>query len=346
MLGDTEIQPPVTPTPQSEPVAPAPTPSYTPPTYVPPRKSPLGPLLLGFFLIILIAGALAAAYYVTKFRADNAPSPSPSAAVSPSPSLAASATPSAAVKASLKPVSAIKPTPTPTPFSLPNLDLYFANPSAHIKQTVDEGTGDGRVIYREYTSIQAGQFDEVKTSWSPKVTACFHLVASEAIAGKLIKFTMTLDDKTEVEDTMSWIDRLEAGKVYDWCHDVTTAIGQHSARLTINGDKSVKESNYGNDLARVDWTNLADNVAPNFTLVGPVDEGTDGTCLFPQNISDNVSIFADLKIEQKVDGGNWSSYPGNHYCFTGTSGATHSYAIKITDARGNSSEQSKTFPLF
>lgn len=354
MLGETEVQSTVPPSPAPEPVAPPapPTPSYTPPAYVPPTsKFSLGPLLLGFFLVILVAGAVGVAYYTAKFRTAVTPSPTPTIepSVLPSPSLASSATPSATPKTSLnqsaKPTS--KPTPTATPFSLPGLDLRFGNPSANVKQTIDENNGAGRVINREYTSIQAGQFDEVSSTLSPKVTVCYHLVASEAMAGKLIKFSMTVDDKDEVSDTMSWIDNLEAGRIYDWCHDVTTSIGKHTAKLTINGDKSVKEANYGNDIASVTWENLADNVAPNFTVSGPFDWGDNGTCLLiPSAPTDNVTASKDLKIEQKVDGGNWTPVVGAQYCFKGTSGSTHTYAVHVVDARNNSAEQVKTFQLF
>lgn len=338
MLGETGVNPPLSPT--------LPHPSSVLPAAIPQRKSPLGPLFLGFFLVILVAGAIGAAYYFAKFRPAAEPSPTPVPSLAPSST--PSATPSATPKSSLKPVSIIKPspTPTPTPFSLPSLDVRFGNPSANVKQTIDEGAGEGRVIYREYTSIQAGVFDEVKSVWSPKVTVCFHLTASEQVAGKLIKFRLTYDGKTEVEDNMSWIDTLEAGRIYDWCHDVTTDLGKHTAKLVVNTDKSLKEYSYANNVAEVSWENIADNVAPNFTLMGPSNEGTSGTCLFPQYVSDNVTPYSELRIDQKVDGADWTKYLGDRYCFTGASGASHTYAVRVTDLRGNKNEQSKTFVLY
>jgi len=268
--------PPPAPTNPVEPVSPPvsapPPPTPELPVMIPKRKSPLGPALSRLLhrcpssrcprrrlLLGQIQAHRSRAYPNCHSQSYSHPEPS--------------ATPSATPKSSLKPTSAIKATPTATPFSLPSLDVRFGNPSAVVKQTIDEGAGDGRVINREYTSIQAGQFDEVKSAWSPKVTVCFHLTASEKVAGKLIKFTMTYDGKTEVEDNMSWIDELEAGRIYDWCHDVTTDIGKHSAKLTVNADKSLKEYNYANGVAEVSWENLADNVAPNFTLLGPNNEG-------------------------------------------------------------------------
>lgn len=349
-------------------IPPVPTPGPAPiPTYVPARpKSPLGPILIGFFTVIILSGLLGFFYFKAKFTASDNVEPSPTPVVTASPSPEPSVTPAELVpepsnsvakgsaKPTLKPVSAIKPikspTPTPTPTQTPTpqatLDIRFGNPSAVIKQTIDEGTGDGRVINREYTSIQSGQFDEVSSTWSPRVTVCYHIVSNEAVAGKDIKFNMSLDDKVEVEDNLGQYDKLEAGRLYDWCRDTSINIGKHTARLTINTDKAVKESNYTNNVARIDWENLADKIAPNFTLMGPNNEGTDGTCLFPQYISDNVTAYKDLKIEQKVDLSGWSKYDGNRYCFKGEAKDSHSYRIRISDTRGNVNEQNKTFVLY
>lgn len=334
MLGDTEIEPPIT-----DPVS--------APIYIPKPKSSLGPILLGFFLVILLSGVIGVVYFKAKFS-PSAPSPTPSPAASAEPSSEASASPSATPKSSLAPVSALKPgaSPTPTPVPQPTLDIRFGNPSANIKQTIDEGTGDGRVINREYSSIQAGQFDEIGSSWSPRVTVCFHMISNEVVPGKNIKFSLQLDDKIQVEDTLSQYDALEAGRTYDWCHDVTSDIGKHTAKLLLNGDKSVKESNYVNDLASLEWENLADKIAPNFTLGGPYDWTTNGTCFLILSPSDNVTPISSLKVEQKIDDGAWATTAQTQYCFTGTSGDAHSYVIKITDARGNANEQSKSFVLY
>lgn len=325
--------------------------------YIPPKpKLSILPLIFGFLIVIILAAVFGVVYYKNKLTTSSSPSPSPVGAnyysPVPSPSLEPSSTPSSSPKSSVKP--SVKSTPQPkadppradTPVPQPTLDIRFGNPSANIKQTYDDGSGSGRVINREYTSIQTGQFDEVISSWSPRVTICYHIVSNEEISGKDVKFNFTLDGKTEVEDTLAQYDKLEAGRLYDWCRDTTSNIGAHTARLQINGDKSIKEVNYTNDLARVDWVNLADNIAPNFTLMGPNNEGVSGTCLFPQYISDNVTTFANLKIEQKIDAADWIKFEGTKYCFTGTSGSTHSYISRISDERGNANEQSKTFVLY
>lgn len=341
------------------------TPPVTP-TYIPKRQAPILPIFFGFLIVITIAAAMGIAYYKTKLTASVTASPSPTAVSTPTPtpSVDPTATPSgspkSSVKASAKPVSstvpkssskpsstpAPTPTPTATPFSQPTLDIRFGNPSAHIKQTYDDGSGAGRVINREYASIQNGSFDEVQSGWSPRVTVCYHIVSNEEIKGSDVKFILTLDDKTEVEDNLGGYDKLEAGRIYDWCHDTTSSIGSHTSRLVLNGGKSLKESNYTNGSARIDWVNLADNIAPNFTLMGPNNEGESGTCVFPQYVSDNVSLYANLKIEQKVDSGDWTKFEGNRYCFKGDTGSSHTYTSRITDERGNSSQQTKTFVLF
>ena len=327
------------------------------PTYLPPKpKFPLLPLLFGFFIVIILAGVFGVVYYKNKLTVSSSPSPSPvganyySPAPSPSeePSSSPSAMPHSSVKPTAKPVSVIKsvasPIATPTPG--PTLDILFGNPSVNVKQTIDEGAGDGRVINREYTSIQTGQFDEVSSSWSPRVTVCFHLVSNQEIKGSDLQFTYTLDGNVVTQDTLAQYDKLEAGRLYDWCHDTTNDLGSHTAKLLINPGKSLTEYNYANDLARVDWINLADKIAPNYTLIGPNDEGDSGTCLYPQYISDNVSAYANLKIQQKVDSADWTTFTGDRYCFVGTFGSTHTYATRITDERGNANEQTKTFALY
>jgi hypothetical protein len=229
---------------------------------------------------------------------------------------------------------------------IPTLDVRFGNPSAGVKQTYDDGSGAGRVINREFSSIQEGQFDEVMQSWSPKVTVCYHIVSNESIKGDEIKFVLKVDDKVAIEDNLGQYIQLEAGRSYDWCHDTTTDLGRHSAKLTINPDRTIKEIIYSNNIASITWENLADNIAPNFTLLGPTDEGASGSCLFPQYISDNVTPYANLKIEQQIDGGAWSAFTAPKYCLIDTSGSSHTFKIKITDARNNVNEQAKTFVIY
>ena len=350
------IEDSVPPTPITPPVSATVTPELTTPIKIPKAKFPLAPLLFGVFLVFILAGAAGAIYYKAKFMAAPVPSPTmsptPIASLAPLPSLEASATPAASTKAkaSTKPVTAIKPvasvTPSPTPITVPNLDLLFGNPSANIKQTYDDGSGDGRVISREYTSIQAGSFDEVPASWSSRVTVCFHIVANEVVDGAKIKFTYQLDSNSPESYSLSQYDHLEAGRLYDWCHDTSGDIGSHTVRMQLNSDKSLTESVYANDTARVDWTNLADNVAPNYSLTGPFDWGDNGTCLVTTTPTDNVTPTASLKVEQKIDSQDWSTMSGGQYCFKGTTGDTHTYTVRITDARGNANTQTKTFQLF
>lgn len=337
-------------------IPPTASPTPPPPAYVPPKpKSPFGPILVGFFTVIILSALLGFFYFKAKFQPDLAldASPSPSAMASASPSAEPSLVPAqlepepssttkGGVKPTLKPVSAIPPVKSLPP----TLDIRFGNPSVNIKQTIDEG--HGRVINREYTSLQGGTFDEVTSTWSPKVTVCYHLVSSENIPGKDVKFSFSLNANTEITDSLSQYDKLEAGKLYDWCHDTTTSIGTHTARMSVNGDKSIKESNYNNNVARLDWENLADKIAPNYTLTGPTNENDvgNGTCLMASYLSDNVTKLADLKIEIKQDGGAWQTIQSDKYCQKGQAGTSHSIAFRISDTRQNVNEQNKTFVLY
>lgn len=357
---------------QSVPPALVTEPEVTPPLPLgkPKGSSPIIPILFGVVFVVIISAVLAGLYYFARLKkevADASPSPIPSLVASPSiePSSTASssASPKGSVKpvasASLKPSSTPKPTPTPTPkpsasvtptptpqTTTSTLDIRFGNPSAHVKQTYDDGSGDGRVINREYSSIQVGDFDEIKAAWTPKVTVCFHVITNQDLEGAKLGYTITEDDKTVSEGTLSQYTKMEAGKIYDVCHDTSLSLGAHKVQLNINNTKSLSESTFANNLGRIDFRNLADNIAPNFTLMGPNNEGSNGTCLFPQYISDNVTLVTALKIEQKVDGGDWTTFPGDRYCFKGTTGSSHTYGLRIIDARGNKNEQSSTFNLF
>lgn len=339
------------------------------PTYQPPKpKTPIIPLILGFLIVIVVATAVGIAYYKNKMTISSSKSPSPSAISSLPPSLEPSSSPStspstspkSSAKSSAKPtakptakatskpvVSTPTPTPTPTsrPSTLPTLDLRFGNPSANIKQTIDEGQGDGRVINREYTSIQVGEFDEIPSAWGSKITVCYHIVSNEDVSGKDVKFTLRVDDIEEVSDNLGQYNKLEAGRTYDWCHDVTTNVGSHSAKLALNGDKSLKESNNSNNLGRIDWVGLSDKIAPNYTLTGPTQDG-DKTCLTMAYLSDNVTKNSDLKIEEKLGSEDWKTTTSTTYCKTGTAGNEYTYSVRVSDARGNLNEQKKTFVLY
>lgn len=335
------------------------------PVSKPKSVSPIIPILFGVVVVVIVSTFLAGFYYFAKLKKEVAsvtPSPTPTTIATPTPepsnTASASASPKTSVKPSAKasvkpssprpsPTASSSPTPTPTPTpSIASLDIRFGNPSAHVKQTYDDGSGVGRVINREFSSIQIGEFDEVKSVWGPKITVCFHVVSNQDIEGSKLGYTITENAKIVSEGTLSQYPKIEAGKIYDVCHDTTTAIGTHKLELNINNTKSLSESLYTNNFARIDFKNLADNIAPNFTLIGPNNEGSDGTCLFPQYIADNVTSVANLKIEQKVDNGAWGNFSGSRYCFKGKTGDSHSYAIRITDERGNKAEQSTSFELF
>lgn len=317
-------------------------------------KSAIFPILFGFLIVVIVASIIGIVYYknnlvVSKPVASELPVSSLSPSPTPSPSASVLPSPTNSAKSSAKPTTkpTPTPTPTPTPISRPSLDLRFGNPSANIKQTIDEGKGDGRVINREYSSIQIGGFDEVSSSWSPRVTVCYHIIASETIAGKDFKFTYSQDGKVVTEDTLAQYDKLESGRIYDWCHDTTNDIGSHFATFSLNTGKSLAESNYSNNLGRIDWNNIADNIAPNFTIDGPyLIDGK--TCMRWIYLEDNISVYTDVWGRWNIDGAAWSSQTSeNPYaCISGTSGSTHTYTVHAEDFRGNVSEQKKSFVLY
>ncbi len=332
----------------------------------PKSSSPIIPMLLGVVVVVIVSSFFAGLYYFSKLKKEVAsvtPSPSPSImaspSVEPSPVSTASASPKSSAKpstkASSKPVASatpksspsVPPSPTPTPVtSNATLDIRFGNPSAHIKQTYDDGSADGRVINREFSSVQIGEFDELMTSWGVKVTTCFHVVSNQDIEGSKLGYTLREDDKILVEGTLSQYSKIEAGKTYDVCHDTSTSIGSHKLELNINNAKSLGEATYANNTARLDYKNLADNIAPNYTLAGPYNWNENGTCFLINYPEDNVTSTSSLKVEHKVDNAEWVVFTKAQYCFKGTAGSSHTYATRITDARGNKNEQSSTFNLY
>ncbi|MBP9702072.1 hypothetical protein KBD69_00145 [Candidatus Woesebacteria bacterium] len=332
----------------------------------PKSSSPIIPMLLGVVVVVIVSSFFAGLYYFSKLKKEVAsvtPSPSPSVMASPTVEPSATATASASPKTSAKPSSkaSSKPTtiatdtpkasttssPTPTPVtSSATLDVRFGNPSAHIKQTYDDNTGAGRVINREFSSTQIGEFDELKSGWAAKITTCFHVVSNQDTEGSKLGYTLREDDKVVAEGTLSQYSKIEAGKTYDVCRDVSIGIGTHKIELTINNAKALGESTYANNTARLDYKNLADNIAPNFTLSGPYNWNENGTCFLLNYPNDNVTEVKDLKIEHKIDSGDWVTQPKADYCFKGNSGSAHSYAVRMTDARGNKNEQSSTFNLY
>lgn len=356
---------PLPPTPTPPPILPTSEPEPTPtlPLAKPHRTSPLVPMFLGVIIVVIISTVLAGFYYFARLKkevANATPSPSPtlisSPTPSPSPTASSSASPAPSRKPTAKPSSTSTPastTPTPSPTVTPtpvtttaSLDLRYANPAAHVKQTYDDGSGDGRVINREFSSIQVGEFDEVKSSWTPRVTVCFHVVSNQDLEGNKIGYTLTEDDKIVSEGTLSQYSTLTAGKTYDVCHDTTTALGAHTLRLNINNTKSLGESTFANNQARLDFKNLADNIPPNFTLAGPYNWNEKGTCLLLTYPNDNVTETSALTVEHKIDGADWTSQPKAEYCFKGTSGSSHAYGVRMRDARGNQNEQTATFNLY
>lgn len=332
-------------------------PEITPELPLRPLKSPnpFLPIALGVILVIIFTSIAGGFYYFAKLKreiASSSPVPSPSPTITPNssdnPTLPVASTPpplSPSPRPTSSPKLSPQPTtsPTPTPISL---DLRFGNPSAIVKQTIDEGGGQGRVINRDFTSLQIGEFDEVKAAYSPKITTCFQIISNESLEGSKVGYTITEDDKILSEGTLSQYSTLQAGITYTLCQDVATALGSHTIRMTLNNARSLRETNYSNDMARIDYKNLADNIAPNFTLIGPNNEGDAGTCLFPQYIEDNITPYSDLKIEQKIDDKDWEIFASSRYCFTGIQGSTHTYRVRITDQRDNKNEQSRTFNLY
>ncbi len=338
------------------------------PVSKPKSTSPILPILFGVVVVVILSAVLAGLYYFAKLKKEVAsvtPSPSPTVIASPTaeptstatasaspktsakPSAKASSKPTTIASATPKPSPSVSTSPTPTPVtSNATLDVRFGNPSAHIKQTYDDGSGDGRVINREFSSIQIGEFDEVRASWAVKVTTCFHVVSNQDIEGSKLGYTLREDDKILVEGTLSQYSKVEAGKTYDVCHDVSSSIGSHKLELTINNTKSLGEATYANNTARLDYKNLADNIAPNFTLAGPYNWNENGTCFLINYPEDNVTPVTSLKVEHKVDTADWATQSAAQYCFKGTTGSARTYSVRITDARGNKNEQSSTFNLY
>ncbi len=123
--------------------------------------------------------------------------------------------------------------------------------------------------------------------------------------------------------------------------------GSHTVRMVINENRTITETNYGNNEQTITYTIIPDTTPPGFTLDGPYQINNQ-TCMRWINLSDNVSVYTDVWAKWKIDEGSWSAPTSeNPYgCISATSGTTHTYTVHAEDRRANVTEQSKTFVAF
>lgn len=328
----------------------------TPPSFVITQKP--NPVILTIILIIVIllgtTSVLAYQNYQLKKRLSFlqlTPLPQPET-ITPTPSPTFPTSPlSAPDAASPKPAPIIKPSTTPQPVTL---DLFFDSPASYIARGYDKGDGKGLISEGQFSGDSNHAFDELNKLWASPVSACFQIKTNQAITGSEISYQLFLDNTKIREDHLGnyslkstgygLIATNTANSVVPFCQQVDSSVGNHSVKLVLNSNKSTSETNYSNNTAEATYQIKADSVPPAFNIYGPNKE-TEGTCVFINDVSDNISNYSDLTIIDRLDNNSWGNYHYPRYCVAGTTGEQHTYYVKITDLRGNTAEKSKTFQI-
>lgn len=236
--------------------------------------------------------------------------------------------------------SILTPTPTPVVF-----DILFDSPEFTIQQGYNDGSGRGWVIQDEFENGDDPIFDEIKKYWSSAISACFFGITNESLSGSDISYSIFVDDTKIREGNLQSFGIIKANETIKFCQDITSAIGKHNVKFMFNPDRTIPETDYSNNSAEIEYRVLADNVPPSFNIHEAISE-EEGVCIWPENVSDNVTLYSDLVILQKMDDGEWEPYQWPRKCITGSIGEQHTYRVKITDERENTTEKSKIFSIF
>ncbi|MBP9670548.1 hypothetical protein KBD75_04065 [Candidatus Woesebacteria bacterium] len=228
------------------------------------------------------------------------------------------------------PKPTVKPTsvPTPTPTPKPLLDYYV---QSHSQILLPENTSN----VTEYSVTQV----------YPKMRLEVDFGVNNAKAGDSVE--MKIYEDGSVQQTQSRQVPSGTNAVFaDVYYAKARNIGTHTVRFVYNENKSVTESNYGNNEYTFTFKITGETTPPTFTIDGPyVINGQ--TCMRWVNLSDNVSVYTDVWAKWKIDGADWSGRTSeNPYgCISGTTGSSHTYYVHAEDAQGNVREDSRTFTL-
>lgn len=234
------------------------------------------------------------------------------------------------------------PTPTPKPVVF---DILFDSPEFTIQQGYNDGSGRGWVIQAEFESGDDLVFGEIKKYWSNGISACFLGIINESFSGSDISYSIFVDNIKIREGNLQSFGVIKANETIKFCQDITSAIGKHDVKFIFNPDRTISEIDYSNNSTEIEYLVVADKIPPSFNIHEAIS-GEEGVCIWPENVSDNVTLYTNLIILQKMDDGEWESYQWPRKCIAGSIGEQHTYRVKITDERENTTEKSKIFSIF
>lgn len=228
------------------------------------------------------------------------------------------------------------PPPSVTP-KIPKIDLAAQPSYIVVTREIDDWSEKG-IKYESGPT-----FEEVVSVWKTTVKACFVMSGSQPVSKNTIEFKLIQDGQETAYQPTSALVAVPVS-MYGWCHVSPNSVGSHLLKVILNPNRKIEEDNYSNNELSIKYEIRPDAAPPAFTIFGPHTE-IEGTCFHLNDVSDNVSLFNELKIYQKFDNQSWQDQSSSRICISGQSGDQHSYTAKVVDARGNSEEKTKAFTL-
>lgn len=228
-------------------------------------------------------------------------------------------------KPSTKVIIVSTPTPTPKPL----IDYYI---QAHSQILVPENT--------------ANVTEFVESKVYPRMRLEVDFAVNNAKVGDTVELKIYDDGNLQTTQSrqVSSTTNFHFAEVF---YALAHSAGNHSVRFVFNENRSVAESNYGNNEYTFTYKITGETVPPTFTLDGPyLINGQ--TCMRWINLEDNFSVYTDVWGKYKFDNQDWSKNTSeNPYdCITGVSGSSHTYYVHAEDLRGNVREDSRAFTIF
>ncbi len=264
---------------------------------------------------------------------------------SPSPSNIVKQTVTIGVTQPSSPTASIIPTntsiPTPTPI---RQDLFLYQPKHSMTRSYNDGSGKGTIVDSVIEGAPVATFTQYNKFWQSWVKTCFDFGIKEG-TNQRIDYAWTTDGTTTIANgTYSGFENLAAGNNFLICNDTPTTPGTHTIHIALNSKRTIAETSFDNNSALLTYTIAADTISPTFDFYGPFKE-SEGTCLYPLNASDNLTVYSSLKIDVRMDEAPWQQFNGMRSCISGQAGESHTYHVKVQDEAGNSTEKAKQFTI-
>lgn len=273
------------------------------------------------------------------------PTPSPYIQITP---VVIPGTPIPAATPILTPKPSVSPTPAPVSVPItpapPVYDLVFleygiGNASSAINPPHDMHiVSQSKDAYVFEESAFVGQpYHPLQTVFSTKDNS------DKKISQGKVKLTLIVNGAI----TNSFELDLNEYSKYDGSFFLPDTVGTYAVTIRVASTLGIVEKDYLNNEANFTYQIIPDKTPPVFDI-SVADLDYRGTCATTVNISDNSTQNDHLTIVQKVDNESWTTpeIPSASHCFVGTTGDTHTFTVKMTDERGNTTEKTKGIVVF